>query len=313
MLQENIPPLSLVRQKAISVIYWRNLVLLRISLVVWTFSLLAILAISFYNGKVTPNYEILNGDSRETVYNEWKTIAACPWLVSNHSSKALFLSLYNDLDGLLMFMSRKTQKIALVRFNYPWQIMLQNEIYTLAKFGQVHNYIVMVVDDESLRVCLALNLPCYNGTKYYKNYYHDVDPTIDAVYSDKERYRPMNWFKLRFYRDILVKNYTILAFDTDIAFSRKDIWLSFEKYSEDVGDCDMIFMQEYPVNAGFFYSKSNPRTIALLNKWVETERPYWHLDEQRSFGDMRGYYYEICSTTNDCNSIKQRKNDQHAN
>ena len=274
---------------------------------IWVVCLSMIIVMSFYVGHTMVNHKILTNHRLDTVYNEWEMIAAYPWLVSNHSSKALFLKLYNDLDRLLTFMSGKTGKIALVRFSYPWQTMLQNQVYTLAKFGQVHNYIVMIGDEKSLQACLELNLPCYNGTKYYKDHYKDADPAVDALHSDKKHYRPINWFKLRFYRDILTRNYTILAFDTDIAFSRKKIWLSFEKYSEDVGNCDMVFMQEHPVNAGFFYSRSNPRTIALLNKWVDTERTHWDLDEQKSFGQMKGYYYEICNTTNSCNSIKQRR------
>lgn len=238
---------------------------------------------------------------------EWKKIAPYPWLFQKHPSKKIFSSLFNDLDQLLTLMSNNTNKIALLRFNYPWQIMLQNQIYTLVKFGQVYNYVVMTGDEKSLQVCFRLNLPCFNGTKYYKNYYIDIDPTVDALATDKKHYRPMNWFKLRFYLDVLVRNYTILAFDTDIAFSRKNIWLSLEKYSADVGNCDMIFMGEAPVNAGFFYSKSNPSTIRLFKEWINTEYTHSRRNEQQTFGFLRGYYYEICNIKHQCNLIKQKK------
>lgn len=285
----------------------RNLTYSQLFFAIWILSCAMLVVMGLYAGPTVMCCKIWKHNKLATIYSEWQMVAAYPWLISNHSSKALFLTLYNDLDRLLMFMSNKTGKIALVRFSYPWQIMVQNEIYTLVKFGHVYNYIVMVGDEKSLQVCLELNLPCYNGTKYYKNYYRDADPTVDASYLDKKHYRPINWFKLRFYRDILIRNYTILALDTDIAFSRKDIWLSFEKYSEDVGNCDMIFMQEEPINAGFFYSRSNPSTITLLNKWIDTERTHWDLDEQQSFIALRGYYYGICNTTEQCNAIKQRR------
>jgi hypothetical protein len=242
-----------------------------------------------------------------TTYEEWQKIAAYPWLFPRHPSTVLFSGLHNDLDQLLMWMSNKTNKVALLRFSYPWQIMLQNQIYTLAKFGQVSNYIVMVGDEKSLQVCFELNLPCFNGTKYYKDYYKDIDPTVDALFNDKKHYKPMNWFKLRFYHDVLIRNYTILASDTDIAYGRKNIWLSLERYSKNAGNCDMIFMQEAPVNAGFFYSRSNSDTIALFKEWIKTEKTHGHLDEQRSFGAMRGYYYEICDTKKQCGTIKQKK------
>jgi hypothetical protein len=257
------------------------------------------------NGAQFHNIEAIT--AFETAYKEWKKIAAHPWLFQRPSASVLFYGLHNHLGQLLTSMSDKTNKIALLRFSYPWQIMLQNQIYTLVKFGQVYNYIVMVGDEKSLQLCFELNLPCFNGTKYYRTFYKGVDPTIDALSTDKQHYKPMNWFKLRFYRDVLVKNYTILAFDTDIAFSRKNIWLSLEKYSADVGNCDMIFMQESPVNAGFFYSKSNPDTITLFKAWVNTEYTHSNLTEQESFGALRGYYYEICNTTHECNIIKQRK------
>ncbi|CAF4229622.1 unnamed protein product [Rotaria sp. Silwood2] len=184
-------------------------------------------------------------------------------------------------------MSNKTNKIALLRFNYPWQVMLENQIYTLVKFAQVYNYIVMVGDEKSLQVCFKLKLPCLNGTAYFRPYYKDIDPTVDALITDRRHYAPLNWFKLRFYLDVLIKNYTIVAFDTDIAFGRKNLWLSLKKYSEDVGNCDMVFMKENPVNAGFLYSKSNPDTIALFKEWIKMEYMHPHVDEQKSFGLLK--------------------------
>src|SRR6202044_2573533 len=96
------------------------------------------------------------------------------------SQKLLFTGLHNALNKLLTLMSNKTNKIALIRFNYPWQIMLQNQIYTLVKFGQVYNYIVMVGDEKSLEVCFELNLPCLNGTTYFQTYYKDIDQAVAA-------------------------------------------------------------------------------------------------------------------------------------
>lgn len=263
--------------------------------------------INVYYDKVVLNHDVLDDTNWTTIYKEWEVIAAHPWLASNHSSTTLFGKLYNDLDRLLLFMSNKTRKIALLRLSYPWQIMLQNQIYTLVRFGLVYNYIVMVGDKRSLAACLALNLPCYNGTKYYTNYYQEVDPTVDAHYSDKKHYQPMVWFKLRFYRDVLIKDYTILACDTDIAFSRKNIWLSLEKYSKAVGNCDMIFMHEHPVNTGFFYSSPNPSTLTLFHRWIHSERINWHLDDQQSFSTLRGFYYELCNTRDTCDAVRKRK------
>ena len=287
--------------------YCRKVVFLQIFIIfLGIFLSIHALMIFYTNKRITiPNN--INTTKSEITYIGWQEVAANPWLFSHHPSKAFFPTLCNDLDRLMMWMSNRTNKITLLRFSYPWQIMLQNQIYTLVKFGQVYNYIVMVGDEKSLQVCLELNLPCYNGTKYYKNYYKDVDPTVDALVTDKKHYKPMNWFKLRFYLDVLTRNYTILAFDADIAFSRKNIWLSLEKYSDDVGNSDMVFMEEAPVNAGFFYSRSNPDTIALFNKWVNTEYTHWDLDEQQSFATLRGHYYEICNTRDECNNVKQRK------
>lgn len=243
----------------------------------------------------------------ENGYKKWIDIAPYPWLIPNCSRDFRFSGLHNDLDKLLTVMSNETGQIALLRFNYPWQIMLQNQIYTLVKFGQVYNYIVMAADEKSLFICIELKLPCLNGTKYFKFYYPNVDPTVDALVSDRKHYRPLNWFKLRFFLDVLMRNYTIIAFDTDIAFSRKDIWRSLEKYSMDVGNCDMIFMKEYPVNAGFLYSKSNLKTIALFKRWINMEYTHKQLDEQKCFGLLRGFAYEICDTKAECSAVKVKK------
>ena len=286
---------------------YQNVVLLH-SCVLFVFALFPICRlIGLHYDKTEANDSIWNNVGRSTLFNDWTQIAAHPWLTSNHSSTTLFRNLYNDLDQLLMFMSNKTNKIALLRFSYPWQTMLQNQIYTLVRFGQVYNYIVMVGDEKSLAACIELRLPCYNGTGYYKNYYQEVDPTVDAAVVDIKHYQPMVWFKLRFYRDVLIRNYTILACDTDIAFSRKNIWLSLEKYSEDVGNCDMVFMHERPVNTGFFYSRSNARTLTLFNRWIHSEGANWHLNDQGSFSTFRGYYYVVCHTREECDTTRQRK------
>jgi hypothetical protein len=240
-------------------------------------------------------------------FDKWKDVAAYPWLFRKESEGILFADLCNDLDKLLSVMSNKTNKIALLRFNYPWQTMLQNQIYTLVKFGQVYNYIVMTGDEKSLRVCFELNLPCFNGSRYFQTFYKNIDPTIDAIITDRKNYRPLQWFKLRFFFDVLIRNYTILAFDTDIAFSRKNIWLSLEKYSEDVGNCDMVFMLEHPINAGFLYSKSNSDTLTLFQEWISMEYTYPDFDEQKCFGLMQGTKYEICETKDQCTKIKLKK------
>jgi len=246
-------------------------------------------------------------DKYKTKFDQWKKYAAYPWLFTDHPMMRRFSSIHNDLDQLLALMCDNLGRIALLRFSYPWQMMLQNQIYTIVKHGQVYNYIVMVADEKSLQVCFELNLPCFNGTKYYKNYYKDLDPTVEALFSNKKYYKPMNWFKLRFYFDVLRRNYTILAVDTDISFGRKDIWLSLEKYSLNVGGCDMIFMREAPVNAGFFYCKPNNKTFFLLKEWINTEYTHSRFDEQRTFGLMRGHYYEICNTKDECNKVKEKK------
>ena len=287
--------------------YCRKVVFLQIFIVLLAIFLSVHALMVFYTNKTVIVHNTVNSTKSETTYNDWKEIAANPWLFPHHPSKVFFPSLCNDLDRLLRWMSNKMNKVTLLRFSYPWQIMLQNQIYTLVKFGQVHNYIVMVGDEKSLQVCFELNLPCYNGTKYYKNYYKDIDPTVDALVTDKKHYKPMNWFKLRFYLDVLTRNYTILALDADIAFSRKNIWLSLEKYAQDVDNCDMVFMEEDPINAGFFYSRSTADTIALFNKWVNTEYTHWDLDEQQSFASLRGQYYEICNSKDACNAVKLRK------
>lgn len=243
----------------------------------------------------------------QNTYWKWIDIAAHPWLIPNHSTDFLFVGLHNDIEKLLAIMSDKTNNIALLRFNYPWQEMLENQIYTLVKFGRVYNYIVMAGDEKSLSVCFELKLPCLNGTKYFKAYYPNIDPAIDALISDRKHYRPLNWFKLRFFLDVLKRNYTIIAFDTDIAFSRKDIWKSLEKYSMDAGDCDMVFMKEHPVNAGFLYSKPSFKTITLFERWIDMEYSHGQFDEQRCFGLLRGFAYEICDTKDECDAVRVKK------
>ena len=69
----------------------------------------------------------------------------------------------------------------------------------------------------------------------------------------------------------------------------------------------MIFMHERPVNIGFLYSRSNARTLTLFNRWIHNEYSNWYFDDQESFCTFRGYYYDICNTKDECDTVGQRK------
>ncbi|CAF1359493.1 unnamed protein product [Didymodactylos carnosus] len=170
-------------------------------------------------------------------------------------------------------------------------------------FGKVQNYIVVVGDQKSLKVCIELNLPCYNGSNYLAFKYKQITFDKDAEFSDKISYNPLTWFKIPFYLDVIRKGYTIITTDTDIAYSSKNVWESYEKYARDVG-ADMVFASEHPINTGNFYSLSNERVIALFNEWIMSESRWLNDNDQEALIKLHNKNYMLCNTREMCNQVK---------
>jgi hypothetical protein len=225
-----------------------------------------------------------------------------PWLFPKSRTLFPYLGMHNDLDLLLKTMAYQSKKIMILGFNWHWQAMAQNNIFTLVRFTRTSNYIVVVGDELTLFVCIELNLPCYNASSYMSKFQKNVSVTHEGRFNDPY-YLAMLWYSIPLYLDIFRKGYTIMKSDVDISYAGKDIWTTFELMINKTG-ADIIFMRENPLNAGHFYTIPNDRVIAFFEEWIASQSSFRTLNDQQVLQHLNGRTYMVCNSIESCNRVK---------
>ncbi|CAF3840668.1 unnamed protein product [Rotaria sp. Silwood1] len=210
--------------------------------------------------------------------------------------------MHNDLDALLKTMGHKSKKIIILGFNWHWQAMAQNNIYTLVRFTRTTNYIVAVGDELSLLVCIELNLPCYNASSHMLNFQKNISITHEGLFNDPY-YLVIVWYLIPLYLDILRKGFTIMKSDIDISYAGKDIWKTFELMIEKTG-ADLIFMREHPINTGQFYAVPNDRVIAFFEEWIASQRMFKTQNDQQALANLNEKTYMTCHSKQTCSRVQ---------
>lgn len=277
--------------------------------------------------QVTHNNEIAPQDPFST-YASWSEqeyvrirsqYLATPWLLppriggknlTEFDKRQIFpyRAYTNDLDGLLREQAPNRQ-ITIIPFNRFWTPITQNAIYSLVKYGQTSNYIVLVWDKSSLLVCQQLHLPCYDASDYLNHYYKFNTTSMEtgeSKFNQKETYLPIVWFRLRVFRDILSKNYSLHVSDADIAYTPKNVWKSFENYALETG-ADMVFQSELKfVNAGNYYALPSKRTLDFFNAWIQygVDGAEREEGDQEALWELYGKSWDMCNDKNGCREIK---------
>jgi hypothetical protein len=238
--------------------------------------------------------------------SEWQESAdialASPWLFNKSQTRFPYLGMHNDLDALLRIMGKQSKKITVLGFNWQWQVMIQNNIYTLVRFARTSNYIVVTGDEETLLVCIELNLPCYNASSYMVNFRTNVSTAHDAVFHD-QYFLVLVWYWVPLCLNILRKGFTIMRSDADISYGGKDIWKTFEIMVETTG-ADLIFMREAPVNTGQFYAVPTDRTISFFEEWIASRKVLKGSSEQTALVELNNKIYMICDSNESCSRVK---------
>jgi hypothetical protein len=229
-------------------------------------------------------------------------VLSSPWLFPKSQALFPYLGMHNDLDTLLKTMAYPSKKIIILSFNWRWQSMAQNNIFTLVRFTRTFNYIVATSDEITLLVCIELNLPCYNASSYMLNLKTNVSMKHEGFFNDPY-YLTLVWYLLPFYLDILRKGFTIMKSDADISYAGKDIWQTFELMIEKT-EADLIFMRESPVNTGQFYAIPNDRVIAFFEEWIASKRVFQKQNDQEALARMNGKIYQTCNSNDSCNRVK---------
>ncbi|CAF3721153.1 unnamed protein product [Adineta steineri] len=225
-----------------------------------------------------------------------------PWLFPKSRTLFPYLGLHNNLDALLHIMAHQSKKILILGFNWHWQAMAQNNIFTLVRFTRTTNYIIAAGDELTLFVCIELNLPCYNATSYMMKSGKNVSNTHEGYFNDPY-YLAMVWYLLPLYLHIIRRGFTIMKSDIDISYAGKNIWKKYELMAENT-KADIIFMKEHPANTGHFYAIPNDRVIAFFEEWVSSQDSFKNLNDQQALAHLNGKIYMICNSADSCNHVK---------
>jgi hypothetical protein len=225
-----------------------------------------------------------------------------PWLFPKSRTLFPYLGMHNNLDALLQIMAHGSKKIMILGFNWHWQAMAQNNIFTLVRFTRTSNYIIVAGDELTLLVCIELNLPCYNASSYMLNFQQNMSMTQEGRFNDPY-YLAMVWYIIPLYMNILRKGFTIMKSDIDISYAGKDIWKTFELMIGKTG-ADIVFMQETPINVGHFYAIPNDRVIAFFEEWIASQASFKTLNDQQVLAHLIGRTYMICNSTESCSRVK---------
>ncbi|KAJ3349941.1 hypothetical protein GGF32_005179 [Allomyces javanicus] len=87
---------------------------------------------------------------------------AHPWLLPPGLVAVKYEPHVNDLVALAR-MQADANRVTVVPFTRATRALVENAVYALVTYGGTRGYVVAVLDDDGLRTCLQMNLPCYGA------------------------------------------------------------------------------------------------------------------------------------------------------
>ncbi|OVA07228.1 Nucleotide-diphospho-sugar transferase [Macleaya cordata] len=144
----------------------------------------------------------------------------------------------------------------------------------------VNHLLLVTVDQIAFDRCKFLRLHCYRLVT------EGVDFGGEKLYMSKE-FIKMMWRRTLFLGDVLKRGYSFIFTDTDV------MWLNnpFSRLSRDENEdiqisCDQFYGNPWseanPMNTGFYFVRSNTKTIALFDMWyvMKDNSNYTRMKEQ---------------------------------
>eukprot|EP00850_Spirogloea_muscicola_P003002 SM000011S19180 [mRNA] locus=s11:1234586:1237562:- [translate_table: standard] len=163
--------------------------------------------------------------------------------------------------------------VIVTSFTAAWKPMLELFLEQLRSSpltqALIRHLLVLSFDDKGYSYCQKLGLHCYLDTQESAtkkgNYSGAAKVYMTPIYLD------MMWRRLELKRDILQLGYNVLFTDTDILWfqdplpllqaSQLDIQFACDRWRTDPA--------KPAINAGFYFARSNNRTIAFYDHWLE--------------------------------------------
>lgn len=98
-----------------------------------------------------------------TVSDPTQYLYTVPWLDPNAHTRP-YIGLHNNFDELLRVQASQDGIITWTFYTNVWRTLLMNFAFSLMRYGKVTSFIVVTLDEPSLRTCMGLRLPCYNAS-----------------------------------------------------------------------------------------------------------------------------------------------------
>eukprot|EP01114_Cavostelium_apophysatum_P011767 TRINITY_DN26239_c0_g1_i1.p1 TRINITY_DN26239_c0_g1~~TRINITY_DN26239_c0_g1_i1.p1 ORF type:complete len:405 (-),score=24.09 TRINITY_DN26239_c0_g1_i1:4-1218(-) len=160
-----------------------------------------------------------------------------PWLLPPREHVYAYQGLHEDIDALLKVQASPQNEITFFFYTAGQIDLLLNALWSLETFGKTKHYIVVALDNTTLRQCLDYNLPCFNGILGSQDF-----GTKNHGGAFNPAYFYLGWSKYHFADQFVRDNYTYFFADTDLAFVG-DVWKFYHEELR-VG-ADMVITEEY--------------------------------------------------------------------
>ncbi|XP_058221753.1 uncharacterized protein At1g28695-like isoform X2 [Rhododendron vialii] len=151
------------------------------------------------------------------------------------------------------------------RDNFPSMLDLFLESFWLGEDTRslLDHLLLVAVDRTAYDRCKFRRLRCYRLET------DGVDFTGERVYMSDD-FIKMMWRRTFFLLDVLQRGYNFIFTDTDILWLRNPFPRLRTNETEDLqisNDSSDHPLAEYLINTGFYYIRSNNKTISLFEKW----------------------------------------------
>ncbi|QCE04820.1 rhamnogalacturonan II specific xylosyltransferase [Vigna unguiculata] len=148
----------------------------------------------------------------------------------------------------------------------------------------IHHILIVAVDQIAYDRCQFLKLNCFRLET------DGVDFKGEKVYMSQD-FVKMMWKRTQFLLEVLKHGYNFIFTDTDVVWLRDPFTMLGKNETEDLqisldGYLGDPWLQSSPINTGFYFVRSNKKTISLYEKWYAQKDNSTGKKEQDVLSDL---------------------------
>ncbi|KNE61598.1 hypothetical protein AMAG_06411 [Allomyces macrogynus ATCC 38327] len=103
--------------------------------------------------------------AKPEVANMVDTHVAHPWLLRPDWSRSSTSRTSARPLSRFVRMQASSNQVTVIPFTRATRSLAENAIYALVTYGGTRGYLIAVLDDDGMRTCLHMNLPCYDASR----------------------------------------------------------------------------------------------------------------------------------------------------